>query len=451
MFNTNQTSLAINIKDQIIAIIKSHGPVIPKDLTKKLKIDTVFAGAHLSELVENKKLIVSTAKIGGSPVYFLPDQKDKLEMLYRYLNEKDKAAFDSLKQNKILRDIEQPPLIRVALRNLKDFAVQLTVNLPSGQETFWKWYLLTKDEAEHLIKSKMNLLHDANKQHQDHQARLDTERQRIEQEKKRVEEERKRAEEEKLRVDDQKKNVEEEMLKIERERHELLQQKQELERLKQEKTRMHEPVKEILKINSQITEIKQDNEIKNPVTEPKKRGRPKKQQQEKSIAPINVETFQLTKPEKKQENRLKDVQQTIPSVPSSALAQPLMQLKPIGQQIIELNDSFLSSIKSHFDSKQITIDSFSLNRRNSDFDLIITLSTPVGQMQYFCSAKNKQKCNEGDLSAAFVQAQLKKLPLLFLSTGELTKKAKSPGTAQETAVIVPLNRRAHKESKIHAR
>src|SRR3989338_4221873 len=307
MFNTNQTSVAVNTKDQIIAIIRNHGPVIPKDLTKKLKIDTIFAGAHLSELVENRKLIVSTAKIGGSPVYFLPDQKDKLEMLYQYLNEKDKAAFDALKQNKILRDIEQPPLIRAAMRSLKDFAVQLTVNLPSGQETFWKWHLLTKDEAEHLIKSKMNLLQDANKQHQDHQARLDAEKQRVEQEKKRFEEERKQVEEEKLRFDAQKKNVEEEKLKIERERHELLQQKQELERLKQEKTRVHEAAA-TSKIKPEITEIKQEPEIKTPLTELKKRGRPKKQQQEKPITPINVELLQLTKPEKKPENRLKDFQ-----------------------------------------------------------------------------------------------------------------------------------------------
>ena len=56
MFNTNQTSVAVNTKDQIIAIIRNHGPVIPKDLTKKLKIDTVFAGAHLSELVANKNI-----------------------------------------------------------------------------------------------------------------------------------------------------------------------------------------------------------------------------------------------------------------------------------------------------------------------------------------------------------------------------------------------------------
>ncbi|MBS3157776.1 hypothetical protein J4206_00640 [Candidatus Woesearchaeota archaeon] len=427
MFNTNQTSVAVNTKDQIIAIIRNHGPVIPKDLTKKLKIDTVFAGAHLSELVANKKLYVSTAKIGGSPVYFLPDQKDKLEMLYRYLNEKDKAAFDALKQSKILRDIEQSPLIRVALRSLKDFAIQLTVNLPSGQETFWKWHLLTKDEAEHIIKSKMNLLQDANKQHQDNQAKLDAEKQRIEHEKNNFEVERKKIEEEKLRFDTQKKNAEEEKLKFEREKHDLLLQRQELERLKQEKVRIHETIEktsDLIKIKPQITEIKQDPEIKTQVTELKKRGRPKKHQQEKSITSINAEPLQITKPEKKPEARLKEVQQTI-NAAQIGPSQTSSPQKPIGQQIIELNDSFLSSLKSHFDSKQITVNSFNLNRKNSDFDLLITIATPVGNMQYFCSAKNKQKCNEGDLSSAFVQAQLKKLPLLFLSTGELTKKARS--------------------------
>jgi len=48
----------------------------------------------------------------------------------------------------------------------------------------------------------------------------------------------------------------------------------------------------------------------------------------------------------------------------------------------------------------------------------------VGDLSFFCKAKIKKAVNDADLSAAVIQGQLKKLPTLFLTTGELTKKAK---------------------------
>jgi len=45
-------------------------------------------------------------------------------------------------------------------------------------------------------------------------------------------------------------------------------------------------------------------------------------------------------------------------------------------------------------------------------------------MDFYCKARNKKRCNEADLSTAFVQGELRKLPVIFLTTGDLTKKAK---------------------------
>jgi len=44
-------------------------------------------------------------------------------------------------------------------------------------------------------------------------------------------------------------------------------------------------------------------------------------------------------------------------------------------------------------------------------------------LKYYCKAKVGKRVNEGDLSSSFIVGQSKKLPTLFLSTGELTKKA----------------------------
>ena len=45
---------------------------------------------------------------------------------------------------------------------------------------------------------------------------------------------------------------------------------------------------------------------------------------------------------------------------------------------------------------------------------------PIGMSK----AMSKKKIDHADLALAFVQGQLKKLPILFLTAGELTKKAK---------------------------
>ena len=61
-----------------------------------------------------------------------------------------------LYQNKILKDYEQEPAIRVALRQIRDFAIPLQVNYENKIEIFWKWYLIDNKEMELLIKSKLS-------------------------------------------------------------------------------------------------------------------------------------------------------------------------------------------------------------------------------------------------------------------------------------------------------
>jgi hypothetical protein len=62
----------------------------------------------------------------------------------KFLNEKEKEAFNLLKEKKILSDEKQQPAIRVALRNLKDFA------LPFKKENriFWRFFSASERELE---------------------------------------------------------------------------------------------------------------------------------------------------------------------------------------------------------------------------------------------------------------------------------------------------------------
>jgi hypothetical protein len=141
------------LKSDVLAMIEKSGPLLPIKICKELNITTIFAGALLSDLSSTKKIKVSNTKIGGSPVYYAPGQESKLDMLYSKLKDPEKNIYDLLKGEKILEDSSLNPLQRVAIREIKDFAIKL--DLTNGS-IFWKWHLTLDDEAESLIRSKLN-------------------------------------------------------------------------------------------------------------------------------------------------------------------------------------------------------------------------------------------------------------------------------------------------------
>ena len=138
--------------DKILDIIRRKGPILPMELAHELKVDSFIASAHLSDLSSKKTVEISHLKVGSSPLYYLPDQKHMLERFTNYLHEKEKMAFEELKAKRVLRDIALSPVIRVALKNTKDFAIPLEVTYQNNKEIFWKFYSLTNEQASEEIK-----------------------------------------------------------------------------------------------------------------------------------------------------------------------------------------------------------------------------------------------------------------------------------------------------------
>ena len=64
-----------------------------------------------------------------------------------------------------------------------------------------------------------------------------------------------------------------------------------------------------------------------------------------------------------------------------------------------------------------------IKRKNKDIECIIFVPSPVGDVEYFCKIKDKKKCNDNDLAGAYVDGQTRNLPMLFITTGDVTKKA----------------------------
>src|SRR3989344_3852489 len=137
-------------REKIVSFIKVNGPVLPVQVSKQFGGDLFFAGAVLSELVGRQKVRISNAKVGGSPVYYVDGQEYKLHVLYDHLKDVHKKVYDLLKDNKVLRDKDLEAWQRVALREIKDFAYPIQ----NEDGIFWKWYLISDNEAIQLIKER---------------------------------------------------------------------------------------------------------------------------------------------------------------------------------------------------------------------------------------------------------------------------------------------------------
>ncbi|MBI2101518.1 hypothetical protein HYT53_02805 [Candidatus Woesearchaeota archaeon] len=272
-------------RDKILEIVKAKGPVLPVQVSKEIGSNILMASAHLAELTASGKLKISHIKVGGSPLYYLSGQEEMLQKFTGNMNDKEKKAYDLLSQSTVLRDSEQEPVVRVALREIKDFALPLNVNYNNNKEIFWKWHMTSNDEAEQLIKQKLEI---------------------------------------------------------------------------SEKP----PEKKAEEAKEQKIEEKQAQ----------------KQLKEKSKEP--------------------------------------RRYKPR-----EREDIFLRDLTRFFERNKVNIVSSETIKKNSEIDFIVEIPSVVGNLQYYCKAKNKKRINDSDLSNAYVKGQLKRLPVIFLSQGELSAKA----------------------------
>lgn len=130
------------IKQKIISLLKEKGPTIPVHIAREIEMDLLFTSAFLSELLSEKKVKISNMKVGNSPIYYIEGQEPQLENFSHYLKSKEKEAYSLLKENKFLKDKEQEPAIRVALRQLKDFAVPFRDN----EEIMWRFFTIPEQE-----------------------------------------------------------------------------------------------------------------------------------------------------------------------------------------------------------------------------------------------------------------------------------------------------------------
>jgi len=140
----------IETRNKILSLLRIKGPSLPVQIARETAISPLFAGAFLSELAKDDAIKISKMKVGGSPLYYLKGQEDKLDNFYKYLPDRERDAFLMLKENKILEDKKQEPAIRVALRSIKDFAFPFL----KDQEVLWRFHTVTEQEVRQMLEPK---------------------------------------------------------------------------------------------------------------------------------------------------------------------------------------------------------------------------------------------------------------------------------------------------------
>lgn len=317
-------------RDRVVGIVKAEGPLLPIIIAKRLELSTTFASAILSELVDNKILMITSVKSGGSPFYYIDGQESKLQNLMKHLNQKDLGTAELLRNKKILRDRDLDTLQRFGLRQMKDFSKPVTITVNNENHLFWKWYLAENEEVKNLINEYLEA----------HLPRV--------------------IEPEAVEVKNaaEIKSVKEEQIKLERI------YEQELKR--EAKTQIKTEAK---------TEIKTE------------------------VEKAKVEKI---KEEKSKEEKVKIKQEKI--------------------REITIKEERSDHIGSFFVNNQVDILDQKIIKRNKEINYIVGINTDLGRGVFFLKYKDKRKISEADLSLAMHEAG--KLPLIFLSTGELNKKAR---------------------------
>lgn len=132
---------ALKVKEKIISFIRLRGPSLPVHIAKETGLSILFASAFLSDLYGEKVIGISNLKVGSSPLYFIPGQETQLENFSKYLKSKEKEAFLLLKEKKFLADSELQPAIRVALREIKDFAIPFR----KDEDIYWRYFTVPEE------------------------------------------------------------------------------------------------------------------------------------------------------------------------------------------------------------------------------------------------------------------------------------------------------------------
>lgn len=393
-------------EQKIIEFLERNGPSTPVQIGKYIGVSLLFASAMLSEVASKKLIKITKLKLGSSPLYYLEKDKEKLVELKKHLNPKDLMAFEYLQKEKILRDSELEPITRISLRSIEDFAIKLNIVRQNGSEVFWKWFLLSDEEAKSLIKKKIelenfsseiskNIIEDVKSESDKKKGEQELKKEIIEEDKKRI-------------IEEDKKTVIEEETKPEH-----LKKEANINDLKDEIKQ-----KEI-KSESTATKKDQQKEINEKITlkESKKELEPKVELEPKEEKDKTIRSgLQGKTKNERTNNRHQQILQNDSSNQKESE-------KDLNQEFKEKNMSeFSNKIITFFQEKGFIILNYKIETKKSKYSFIISVPNAISKTKYYLKAIDKKTISEGDIAMTIVEANKENLPAIMLITGKITKK-----------------------------
>ncbi len=123
------------------------------------------------------------------------------------------------------------------------------------------------------------------------------------------------------------------------------------------------------------------------------------------------------------------VKPVIPALSSSESSSEIVaekkEKKDPATKSSEKMGGFASAVRSFFSSQNIEVTDWNVVKEGKEFDIVIRVPSPVGPVLMYCRAKDKKKILDADLSSAVVDGQVRRLPVLFLTSGTLGKDGDS--------------------------
>lgn len=111
----------------------------------------------------------------------------------------------------------------------------------------------------------------------------------------------------------------------------------------------------------------------------------------------------------------------IQTIEEKKISEPKPAEKP--KRVQRSDPQFYSKVLSFIKSNKIEVLKEEIVKKNREFDFVVNIPTVFGRLKYLVKAKSKSSINEADVSIAFSEGQLKKIPVILLVDGKATKKA----------------------------
>ncbi|PIN94549.1 hypothetical protein COU61_00375 [Candidatus Pacearchaeota archaeon CG10_big_fil_rev_8_21_14_0_10_35_13] len=315
-------------KNKILKHLENHGPSLPVRMSKELGVDTLFISAFLSELASQRTVRISHQKVGSSPLYYLPGQEEQLMNYEEYIKGKEKEAYEIIKNKGVIKDQEQEPAIRVAIRNLKDYAHPITNKVGEKQELYWRFITIKEEEARERITKKQE------------------------------------PEREETKITEPEKIIEE----------------------KKEETITPEPRIEIKIIEKELVR-EEKKEQEKPIIKEEKKKELHKERKEPKTKELGI--FDEEKKPEKEKIEITEIPEEV--------------RKALGRRGAEITEV--------------------IEVKKKEATMIIKTSNGLGMIEYLGIYKDKKRISYEDLAIAIQISQSKKMPCLFISPGEMNKKA----------------------------